>query len=176
MDARTESTAVTQPDQNQPEPDAVVSGQIIQTGQAGALVKLPDGELGWLPLAHIAGQSFLSERSAEEALQSRRASAIDVVTIGCEHGFPILSMLIRGTVTEACLLRYEADPGQFVLQLPGNLPAVISSHGISNQLFAQLLNPGQLIKASIDRLALSGERHLTVVLSNKGIKTARRNS
>jgi hypothetical protein len=75
---------------------------------------------------------------------------------------PVFTMGERVT---GMVLRYETASASFVLQLPGNVPAVISAYEVTDDEFG-LLAPGSMFTAVVDRVEHSG-KHVSIVLRKR---------
>ncbi len=67
-----------------------------------------------------------------------------------------------GELVTGIVLRYQSATASFVLQLPGNVPAVISAYEVSDTEIDSL-TPGSLFEAVVDRVEHSAA-HVSVVL------------
>lgn len=67
-----------------------------------------------------------------------------------------------GSTVVGMVMRFQSDSASFVMQLPGNVPAVLSAYDLTDEEF-DALSPGAMCTAIIDRVEHIGG-HISVVL------------
>lgn len=75
-----------------------------------------------------------------------------------------------GALITGMVLRYEVESASFVLQLQGNVPAVISAYEVSDDEFGAL-TPGSMFAAVVDRVEHTAG-HISVVLRKRTLPIA----